>query len=415
MRWPIFLLALGACGSESDEDEQEETPDPVTVVEVAQVQLGEVADTITASGIVESERAAAIVPAATGIVIRLAADVGDRVERGQLLAVLDNVSLDAGDQRARDEVRRLETQVDEMTALAARGAVSSRELEDVKYQLRSARTSAREASRSLGQTRLTAPFAGVVSERNVRIGELTGTSGAAFSVVDLETLRVVVALPERDLSRAQLGQTARLVSAYDDEVWTHATVQRLAPVVNPASGTFEVVLGLTAGDTILRPGQFVSAELEVDRRAKVVAIRKSAVVYEDGTPVAYTMVDAPAEDDEQDDEESAEASWWSGIAAVFSGGSDDAEDEAAAEEDDGPRLVARRVPVRVGLSDERHVEVLEGLDVGDQLVVIGQSHLRDGAAIRTVEQARAAAERAEKAKKDADPALESADAEEDAG
>ena len=83
--------------------------------------------------------------------------------------------------------------------------------------------------------------------------------------MDLSALRVVASLPERDLSRVRVGQTAKLISAYDDAVWTTGSVSRIAPIVDSMSGTFRVTLSLAPEQQVLRPGQFVSVELEVER------------------------------------------------------------------------------------------------------------------------------------------------------
>ncbi len=114
--------------------------------------------------------AADIVPSTTGIVVSVHRDEGDPVKKGDLLAVLDNVNLDASAERASSDLRRLQGQYDEMQRLASSGAVSDRELEDLRYQLENAKTSMREASRSFGQTRLVAPFDGVVAELNAEAG-----------------------------------------------------------------------------------------------------------------------------------------------------------------------------------------------------------------------------------------------------
>jgi RND family efflux transporter MFP subunit len=198
-------------------------PTPITVVEMAEVILGSVADEIGASAIVESEAHADLVPEAVGVVVEVRADEGDVVAAGDVLAVLDNVSLDTEATRAHDEVARLEAQVESARGLHANGAISNKELEDLEFQLRTARLSANEASKTFGQTRITAPFAGVIAQRNVSVGELATSATPAFELVDPARLRVVASLPERDLGRVTVAQTARLTAAYDDTRWATAT------------------------------------------------------------------------------------------------------------------------------------------------------------------------------------------------
>lgn len=384
-----LLLACGGGGSGSPgapgaEEPEEAPPEPVTVVETARAGLGSVADVLVASAVVESEASADIVPETTGVVREIRRDEGDVVATGDILAILDNVSLGTGAAKATAEVRRLQQQVDEAKALLDRGAISVREVEDLEFQLQTARMSSQEARRTYGTTRLTAPFAGVVAMRDVHVGELATSARAAFQIVDPERLRVVAAVPERDLGKVAIGQPVRLVSAYDSDVWADGVVQRMSPVVDASSGTFRVTVGVT-DPARLRPGQFVSVQIEVDRREGVLVVPKPALVYEDGVPVVYRVVDAPEEDDEGDGEEEADAGsrgWWP-FSSSASAGEEEADDDEPAEEE-GPRRVAERALVSLGLVDESWAEVTDGLSAGDEIIVVGQSHIRDGGRVRVV-------------------------------
>jgi membrane fusion protein (multidrug efflux system) len=393
VRWLPLFLAI-ACGgdepapAEGDGGDEHAPPDPITVVEMTEVVRGSVADEIGASAVVESEAHADLVPEAIGVVVEIRADEGDVVEAGAVLAVLDNVSLDTSAAQAHEEVARLEAQVEAARGLHANGAISNKELEDLEFQLRRARLSANEASKTFGQTRITAPFAGVIAQRHVSVGELATSGSPAFELVDPARLRVVASLPERDLGRVSVSQTARLTAAYDDTRWATGHVVRIAPVVDPTSGTFRVTVALD-GKGELRPGQFVSVKLEVDRHDGVLVVPKDAVVWEDGTPVVYRVV--PAKEGEKTDEaEEEEAGWFSWL------GGDD-EDEKNDEPDDaGPKLAAARTPVTLGLVDDEHAEIATGLAEHDSVITVGQSHLRDGARVRaadTKETARAEADK----------------------
>jgi membrane fusion protein (multidrug efflux system) len=351
-----FLLAailLVGCGGSSDDDSDAAEVVPVTVVAVETVARGSVADRLTTTSVVEAERSADVVPLSPGLVLSVHADDGDRVRRGDLLAVLESVSLSAGAERSRAEVGRLERRVAEMRALTARGAVSARELEDLEYQLQSARTTASEASRSFGQTRLTAPFDGVVARRDVKVGEIA--SQRAFQIVDLAETKVVVDLPERDVGRVAVGQPVRLESAYDEELQGRGRVVRVAPVIDASTGTFRVTVAVEDGQQ-LRPGQFVNVHLEVDRHDDVLVVPRRALIWEDGKPVVFAMVPAPPP-----------------------------EPGAVVPEDASPGHVAARTVIQIGLVDEDGVEVTSGLDEGAQVVVIGQSNLKDGARVRASE------------------------------
>ena len=203
-------------------------------------------------------------------------------------------------------------------------------------------------------------------------------------MVDPEALRVVASLPERDLGQVAVGQRAELISAYDDSLRAWGAIARIAPVVDANSGTFRVTITQDAGQTGLRPGQYVLVQLEIDKHTDVLVVQRDAVLYEDGDPVVYRMIaEPPADPDtdvEEDEPDEGRGGWmgpfWEQEAEVR-------EERDEEEDDDGPRMIAERVRVELGLQDPRFIEISEGLQEGDQLIVVGQANLQDGGRVRT--------------------------------
>lgn len=392
-RWmgALFTVALVACsgGSRGGEPGQwgregGQESEPVAMVEVTEVGRGDVVDWVVTHAVVESESQADLYANTTAQVLSVHADVGDQVRRGDLLAVLEAVVQGAGAERANADVAKAERDYAKLTTLHTNGAVSDQDLADAEHALATARSASREASFSYGKTRLVAPFDGVVSLREVRVGGVATSSNPAFQVVDLSRLRVVASLPEREVSRVSAGQPAKLVSAYDEDQVARGTVDRVAPVIDASTGTFRVTVVLDSDQTVLRPGQFVSTQLEVDRHIDVVVVPRKAVVYEDGDPVVYTMV-LPEEENEEGDGDAVEEqpAWAQALASWF--GSDEAEDPEEAEEDDAEdevEYVAKRNLLELGLVDDDFAEVLGGVELGESVVVVGQSTLRDGTPLR---------------------------------
>lgn len=400
--WLGLVLVVAACGGGEggdpggDEEKKDEAPkESVTVVETADVARGDVVDALVASATLEAAASADLTPAASGIVVRVTHDVGDHVDKGELLALIDNKPIDAGVSRARTQVAQLEARLAELKTLAEQGAVSAREVEDIAWQLRTAKDSLAESTATADQSRLLAPFSGVLSMRDIRVGEAAGAGKRAFQVVDLSSLRVVASLPERDVARVHLGQPAKLTAAYDDKLSAMAKVTRLSPVIDPATGTFQVTLTLDPGETLLRPGQYVSVALEVDRRAQVLVVSREAILYDNGRPVVFRVKDAPPEEPKAAEEEAKpeDEGWGAKLAAMFAGEPEVEEkpEEEAKPEDTGPRLIAERVPVKLGLVDAKTAEITEGLGEGDKIVVVGQANLKDGARVRPPKPAEPAA------------------------
>lgn len=372
------VCALGACnvdlgGDEGKGRDRAKRAVPPAVVSTAFVETGDVDEILEASGTVEARAAADLAPETTGRVVEVRVEVGDTVRKGEILAVLRNETAEGGAARGADEVRHLEATLAELESLSEKGAVSSREVADARYNLDQARLRLQEAQAAEADTRLVAPFSGVVAVRDVKVGEVASAGTRAVQVVDPSELRVRARLPEQDLGRVKIGQVATLRSAYNAEQQSTSRVVRVAPVVDSTSGTFEVLLELDPKQQVLKPGQYVRISLVVDRREGVLVVPREAVRYENGRAIAWTVVDAPPEeaaDKASDDEAAAEAE-----------GEDPSEEEPA-EQDTGPARIAKRTPIEVGLVDESRAEVLKGLSVGDEVVTIGHASLRDGARVR---------------------------------
>lgn len=365
------------------------------LVEVEAVERGSVADHLETAGTIESEAQADITAETSGTVTQVMVEEGDDVRRGQLLALIENPSLDASASRATIELERAEADLERARTLHAQQAISDTELRQAEISYRTAQASAQEAQQTQGFTRVTSPIDGTVAIRDVRVGEVA--SGRVFQVVDLHRLRVIVQLPEKDLSRVHVGQAVHLSGAYDEDSGASGTVARISPVVDATSGTVRVTIQISPDQQILRPGQFARVRIEVDRHSDVITIPRRALVWEDGEPVAWVVTDAPPPEAEAAEEEAvaeadAEPKAGGGLLGRLFGKGDQptAEDENTEEEtpeeaEDIPQRVVERRVLDIGYQDTEQVEISEGLQEGEPVVVLGNANLREGSAVRLPE------------------------------
>ena len=381
-----LLTALFACsGGPQDGPESEVSSGPISdprpLVQVEVLGRGAVTDLLISNGVVESEAQADLVPEATGTVVAIKAEEGDKVRKGQVLAILENVSLDAGLARAEAELARAQAELERVTGLHAKGAVSDRELQEAKYAERSAVVALKEARGTQGHTRIVSPIDGTVSIRELQYGEVAGGQ-RAFQVVDLSSLRVVIKLPERDLVRLKVGQEASLVSLYDEETRVPGHVTRISPTVDAQTGTVRVTVALDDPDMVLRPGQFVSVRVEVDRHDDVLVLPRRAVFYEEGDATVFVVATEPAvceqkklEAEEDKEKKPKKKGWGKG------------KEEAAPPEVEvpGPCRIARKASVTLGFEGEDSVEMIEGPAETTQVIVVGQTGLRDETRVRLAE------------------------------
>lgn len=186
-------------------------------------------------------------------------EVGEYVKSGQLLATLD-------DSDARLEIRATEPEAEiaasnlrRIEELRKTGVVSEAEHEEAVFENRTAEAALEKAKLNLSRTEIRAPFAGVVSRRYVRVGDVVDDRMPLFRVTAMAPLRARLLVPESEVASFGAGASVRLTGA--DGTTGEARVVLVGPTTDPGSGTREVIVELTrAGD--FRPGASVTAELE---------------------------------------------------------------------------------------------------------------------------------------------------------
>ena len=219
-----------------------------------------------------------------GTVAVILAEPGTIVRKGELLAKLDDRQISADLEAARaktrsteNDLRNWEAEAKVLDADYARAQkmweariIPFEQLEHARYKAESDQwdvkrvgellTNAREVERSLQleleKTQITAPFAGVVARRYVRVGQSVVKNDRLFWVTATAPLRIRVTLPERFLGRIKTGTTLGVTAAEEpqDSQSYKARVIQVSPVVDPASDTIEVLAELYGNTTGLRPG-----------------------------------------------------------------------------------------------------------------------------------------------------------------
>ncbi len=279
MRRLALTAALFACGTPAPESGEapavtagvaRAAPDSVALVSADTVTI-ELPLSLPAQLYVEHD--AAIYARSQGIVESILVDLGSRVETGQLLARLESTDQEIALAQARDRHANATVQAERQRALKTAGVVTQADSERVELDLREAALTLQKAQRDYDLTRILAPFGGVVTGRTGRRGRLVDAGDSLFHVTALAPVLAAIRLPEESAFGVRLGTEA--------EVWgprgerARARVTRASPVIDPASGTREVILQLTGGGR-LPPGSSVTVRIGVETR-QVVAVPREAI------------------------------------------------------------------------------------------------------------------------------------------
>ncbi len=273
-------LAAAACGAPSVGGDR-------TPAEVADVKTGTSAaasslitvDTVTVEvplslpAQLYVEHDAAIYARSPGIVESIQVDLGSTVAPGQLLARLESADQSIALAQARDRHGDAEVQAERQRALKTAGVVTQADSERVELALREATLALQQAQRDYDLTRIVAPFGGVVTGRTARIGRLVAAGDSLFHLTALSPVLAAVRLPETSAFGVKKGAEADVLGPRGENA--RARVIRASPVIDPASGTREVVLQLVSGDR-LPPGSSVTLRIGSETR-RVVAVPREAI------------------------------------------------------------------------------------------------------------------------------------------
>ena len=279
---PILLLLLAAAAACAPGDGRAEREpidtgeavgapaDPATLVTADTVTV-ELPLSLPAQLYVEHD--AAIYARSAGVVESILVDLGARVAAGQLLARLENTDQTIALEQAKDRHDNAVVQADRQRALKSAGVTTQADSERVELELREAALALRKAQRDFDLTRIVAPFGGVVTGRTARVGRLVEAGDSLFHVTALSPVLASVRVPEASAFGVKLGAEADVVGPRGETA--RARVVRASPVIDPASGTREVVVQLTGGDR-MPPGSSVTLKIGTETR-RVVAVPREAV------------------------------------------------------------------------------------------------------------------------------------------
>ncbi len=217
--------------------------------------------------------------------------------------------------------------------------ISQEEHDRLKMELEIAQQEVAEAQYRLGKTTIRAPFTGRVTERMVQVGHHIRLGDELYSVADFDPLVARIYLPERDILGLEAKREVRISLQADDSITFKGRIRQISPVVDVATGTVKVTVEAVEPPRQVRPGAFVTIDIERERHAEVVLLPRESVIRELQNSHVFVA--------------------------------------------DGE--VARKRRVTLGLEEGELIEALTGVEEGEQVIVAGQGGLKDGAPVKVIQ------------------------------
>jgi len=416
----LLLLCLLMLLCISCKDQQSERPSKeATRVVIASVRPGDISKEIKFTGSIEASTEVTVFPKITATIESMKVEMGDPVEQGDLIALLESdelraqvaqaeaalevmrakwAQMEVGTRseeiaqaqdivgKARARLKDAENNLERMKSLFRQGTIPKTTLESAELahtvakadlnsaqeqldmlmegatqedrqalqaQVRQAEAALDLARIRLSYARIVSPIDGTISQRFFDPGNLAVPTQPLVNIVQMDVVKVIVYFPESQVRFMVPGTEAKLtIAAYPDQVF-RGTIDKVSPTLDPATRMFSAEIKVLNEKHRLRPGMFTTVVLSVDPHPNALLVPKEAVLYT------------------EEYQENPESSQW-GVCQV----------NYLFVVKDGK---AHRRRVSLGHPSGRVVEVCQGVQEGESVVVRGLHQLNDGDRVTVVQ------------------------------
>lgn len=305
-----------------------------TAVRVGTLTTKTVERNLELNGILRADQDVVVKAETQGRITAITVNVGDHVKAGQTLALVDDVIKRATNEANQANLSKLKKDLDRVTLLKAQNVSSDTDLDNIRLAVATAESQAVIAAKDLDNTRIRAPFDGVVTEKLVSLGAMVSFGVPVVHLISLDDLKIVVNVNEKDILQVKPGDAVEVRS---DVAGGGALTGKVRSISPQASSAQNFPVEITVRNPAQHPlldGMSVTVGFRFGARS-VAVIPRAALVGSVQSPQVYLVRDGHA------------------------------------------RLAALKVGSEFGTD----LEVLGGLSAADQVVVSGQNNLQDGVAV----------------------------------
>lgn len=361
----ILFQACGGGDSDSNPFQRGQQGQQATSVETITATEQDISNQIRSFGNIKAKDIVEVSPQVSNRITEIYADLGDTVSQGEPLAKIYEVPFRdqyqqalASIEQSRASFQRDSLQFERQKKLYERELISSTEFDDARAtyqnsnaQLESSRANLTQSREDLANTEIKSPVYGVVLSRNIAEGNLASSGQVAFEIANLTGYETRVYLPYEEWRAVDIGQPVTFRVSSQREISAKGTVSRISPRLDSSTGLGEVVIALTETGNAISQGVLVESIINVETRNQTVVVPRSALIEN-----VQTLIE-PESNTIQ-------------ITRSYS---------AFVVKDDS---VAVKRDLDLGIEQGDRVEVLSGLQAGEQIVVTGQNSLEDSSKVR---------------------------------
>ncbi len=325
----LIVIGLLFCGL-SDTFASE--PSPVIVQPLKKVAF---VDEVEALGTLKANESVELMATVTERVIKVNFTDGERVKQGDVLIEMDAVEEKAQLAEEQSRLKEALKQVDRLKPLAKRNATTESSLDQQLREVETARARMQAIQSRINERHIKAPFDGVMGLRNISVGAIVQPGKVLATIDDDRKVKLDFSVPELFLNAVSMGvKVEARTRAFPNQLFK-GEVTSLDSRIDPITRSIVVRAMLDNPQALLRPGLLMRVVLQANPR-EVLVIQEEALVSSATRNFVYRVIEQSG------------------------------------------KTIAQRVEVRLGVRRKGEVEVLAGLDEGDQVIVHGVNRLKDG-------------------------------------
>lgn len=269
---------------------------PVNVRVMTVTAQDQFADTFDLPAVVEPNQIVTVAAEVAGRVERLGAKEGSPVRAGELLIQLNTDLVQPQFEIAKAQVERDQIEFDRMASLFKENAAPRRDLDNATTQLAISKARLEEVRARLDRTRILAPIAGVLNDLLVEEGEYVQAGTSVAELVDTDTAKVVVQVPERDIPFFATGQEAMIFAdAKGQEKLLTGTITFISELADQQTRSTRMEITVENRDELLRSGQIVQAHLTRRMLKDAILIPLLAVIPMEDSKAVYVVNSSEAQ------------------------------------------------------------------------------------------------------------------------
>ena len=281
MKTKILLIALTILVVSCSQEVETENIDVKTpIVKVVYPELKSFTSTLRIIGNAKANKEVDLHAMESGVIIRIKKDIGDKVNKGDVLAVLENPELSrqliihkAEMEVTQSNYLRLKSVYDKTPELTT---ITDFENVEATYKIAKAKYES-TINRDMLLT-IKAPFSGLITQRNIEIGDLaqnslnSSSSIPLFQIMDMDVIRLVIDLPETEVDNIAVGMNAKIIFSELSGREFDVKVSRMANMVNNSSKTMEVQIDIPNRNNDIKAGMYAEVDLQLQSDGKKLSL-----------------------------------------------------------------------------------------------------------------------------------------------